>query len=331
MSDKRWLPPQILNHEGNERRIGVEFEMAGLEPQAMLDCIRSLYGGQIKRQSRFEFSVENTRFGKFGVELDASYLKTIGYKLEKNLRADDDFSIESIATEIITVAAEQVVPWEITTPPIPVSQLSELEKLVQSLRAAGALGTRSSLVYAFGLHLNPELPALDVKTILNYLRAFLCLFEWIADEDDTDLTRRLTSYINHFNKTYILKVIDPQYDPDLSTFMRDYIAANPTRNRTLDLLPLFAWLDRDLLRNHIEDPRVKGRPTLHYRLPNCDIDNPQWNLLQPWSEWLQVEQLVNKPDKLQAMCLRYREHLDTLLPDFDNAWLKSIVGWLHKD
>lgn len=331
MSDKRWLPPQILNHEGNERRVGVEFEMAGLEPQAMLDCIRSLYGGQIKRQSRFEFSVENTRFGKFGVELDASYLKTIGYKLEKNLRADDDFSIESIATEIITVAAEQVVPWEITTPPIPVSQLSELEKLVQSLRAAGALGTRSSLVYAFGLHLNPELPALDVKTILNYLRAFLCLFEWIADEDDTDLTRRLTSYINHFNKTYILKVIDPQYDPDLRTFMRDYIAANPTRNRTLDLLPLFAWLDRDLLRNHIEDPRVKGRPTLHYRLPNCDIDNPQWNLQQPWSEWLQVEQLVNKPDKLQAMCLRYREHLDTLLPDFDNAWLKSIVGWLHKD
>ena len=331
MSDKQWLPPQLLNFQGQERHVGVELEMAGLEPLEMVQCIRTVFGGELQRHSRFEYSVVNTTLGKFAVELDASYLKSIGYKLEKKLRAEDDFSIESIATELITVAAEQVVPWEITTPPVPLARLPELEPLITTLRDAGALGTRSSLVYAFGLHLNPELPALDVHTLLNYLRAFLCLFEWIADEDDTDLSRRLTSYINHFNKPYILKVLDPHYQPNLRQFMLDYMEANPTRNRTLDLLPLFAWLDEPFLRAHIEDPRVKGRPTLHYRLPNCDIDNPHWNLYQPWAEWLQVEHLANRPDKLAKMCASYREYLDTLLPSFDSAWLKSIKLWLHKE
>lgn len=331
MSNHQWMPPQTLNHEGRERCVGVELEMAGLDPQVMAHSIQSVFGGELTRNSRFEFHVEDTSLGNFGIELDATYLKSIGYRLEKKNQAGEEFSFEHLATDIIALAAEQVVPWEITTPPIPMSRLHELEALVNSLRDVGAQGTRSGLVYAFGVHFNPELPAVDVRTILNYLRAFLCLFEWIADEDDTDLTRRLTSYINHFNKPYILKVLDIEYRPTLRQFMLDYLEANPTRNRTLDLLPLFAWLDKSFLREHIEDPRVKGRPTLHYRLPNCDIDNPQWSLWQPWREWLQVEYLVNQPDKLTAMCAAYREHLDSLLSGLDNTWLKSIGRWLHKD
>ena len=331
MSADNWLPPQKRNHAGTERCVGVELEMGGLEPQVMIDCIQSLYGGVVQRTSRFEYRIVGTRFGNFGVELDASYLKKIGHKLEKELQPEEEFSFEKFAGDVIAMAAEQVVPWEITTPPIPLSRLYELEGLVTSLRSAGALGTRSSLIYAFGLHLNPELPAVDVDTILNFLRGFLCLFEWIADEDDTDLTRRLTNYINHFPKAYILQVLDPDYQPDLHTFMLDYVRANPTRNRTLDLLPLFAWLDEPFVRTHVEDPRVKGRPTFHYRLPNCDIDNPQWHLLNPWSEWLQVERLVNHPEQLKSMCIAYREQLDSLLPDLSNQWLNTIRHWLNKE
>jgi len=330
MTEHQWIPPQTQNHEGQERRVGVEFEMAGLEPLDMVHCIRSVFGGELKRKSRFEFDVENTSLGTFGVELDASYLKSIGYRLEKKNQGGDESSLENLATDIIALAAEQVVPWEITTPPVPLSRLHELETLIDALRGAGALGTRSSVVYAFGVHLNPELPALDVNTLLNYLRAFLCLFEWIAEEDDTDLTRRLTSYINHFNKPYILKVLDANYRPDMHQFMGDYFEENPTRNRTLDMLPLFAFIDKKLVAKHIEDPRVKGRPTLHYRLPNCDIDNPQWRLWNPWREWLQVEHLANQPDKLAAMCAAYQEHLDSLLSGFDNSWLKSMGKWLHQ-
>ncbi len=331
MRNEQWLPLRMQNHAGQERSVGLEFEMAGLGPDQMLSCIQALFGGRVERSSRFEYRIDETCFGKFGVELDASALKTIGHKLEQSLQPEDDFSFEKFASEIIAMAAEQVVPWEITTPPIPVSQLAEMEKMVTSLRSAGALGTRSSLIYAFGLHFNPELPALDVGTILNYLRAFLCLFEWIAYEDDTDLTRRLTNYINHFGKPYILQVLDPDYQPDLRTFMQDYIEANPTRNRTLDLLPLFAWLDPEFVRNQVEDPRVKGRPTFHYRLPNCDIDNPAWALLLPWHEWLQVERLAADPAELQLMCDAYRIHLDDWLPDFDNAWIKRIESWVYGD
>ncbi|MEZ5506539.1 MAG: amidoligase family protein [Gammaproteobacteria bacterium] len=332
MTDSIGLPPRRMNHAGEERHVGVELEMAGLEPLQIVACIQSVFGGQLERISRFEYRVVNTSLGKFAVELDASYLKSIGYKLEKKQRAENEAEpfIESLATDIITAAAEQIVPWELASPPVPLSRLHEISKLFNALRQAGALGTRSSLVYAFGLHLNPELPALDVNTILTYLRAFLCLFEWIAADDDTDLTRRLTSYINHFNKPYIQKVLDPHYRPDLYQFMADYMEANPTRNRTLDLLPLFAWLDEPFLRANIEDPRVKGRPTLHYRLPNSDIDNPQWNLRQPWQEWLEVEKLANSPLVLRDMCAAYAEHLDKLLPDFDGSWLRAIDHWRRK-
>lgn len=329
MSQSSWMPPLTHTQEGQERRVGVELEMAGLDPLAMVSCIRSVFGGEWQRSSRFEFQVDGTTLGTFGVELDASYLKSIGYRLEQRHQGEPEFFLEDVATDILTLAAEQVVPWEITTPPIPLSRLHELETLIDALRSAGALGTRSSLVYAFGVHLNPELPRLDADTLLHYLRAFLCLFEWISADDDTDLTRRLTSYINHFNKPYILDVLDMAYRPDLPRLMLDYLQANPTRNRTLDLLPLFAWLDQDFVRRHIEDPRVKGRPTLHYRLPNCDIDNPGWNLWQPWREWLQVEYLACQPDKLAAMCSAYREHLDSLLSGLDNSWLKNIDHWLE--
>ena len=38
-------------------------------------------------------------------------------------------------------------------------------------------------------------------------------------------------------------MLDAGYGPDLGALIDDYLAANPTRNRALDLLPLFAELD----------------------------------------------------------------------------------------
>ncbi|OBX33760.1 putative amidoligase enzyme [Halomonas elongata] len=38
-------------------------------------------------------------------------------------------------------------------------------------------------------------------------------------------------------------MLDPDYQPDLRTLIDDYLEYNPTRNRELDLLPLFAYLD----------------------------------------------------------------------------------------
>lgn len=323
----KWLPPQVLNEKGQERKVGIELEMAGIDPQAIVRCIQAVFGGELERLNRFEYRVVDSVFGKFVVELDATSIKAIGDHLEKSQSDGFERTLENAAGDLLTSAAQALVPWEVATPPIPFSKLDQVAILFDALRNAGAKGTRSSMVYAFGLHLNPELPQFDADTLLRYLRAFLCLYDWIAAHDATDMTRRLSGYIEHFGKPYILKVIDPAYKPDLRQFMADYLAFNPTRNRTLDFLPLFAWLDEDFIRAHVNDARVKARPTLHYRLPNCDIDNPQWNIHIPWQDWLLVERLAAKPEIIATMCQEYRPYLESITLNLDGGWKKTVERW----
>ncbi|MAR91390.1 MAG: hypothetical protein CML06_11015 [Pseudomonadales bacterium] len=327
--DQDWLPPVTENHQGEERRVGVELEFAALEPREIIARIQQHFGGEPERHNSFEFTVAGTSLGDFQVELDASYVKAVGAHLEDSGDLDEEFSVEAVAKELLTKAAEQFVPWELVTPPVPVSRLHEIDRLFASLRDAGAQGTRNSIRYAFGLHLNPELPATDAETILAYFRAYLCLYEWLADQDRIDLTRRITNYIKHFNKDYIQQVVDLRYRPTLSGFMEDYMQANPSRNRSMDLLPMFAHLDEPRVRNRVDDARIKGRPTLHYRLPNCDIDNPRWNLHRPWRNWLKVERLANDRDRLQQFCNEYSRYLKTF-DLFGGEWLKISSRMLRE-
>ena len=82
------------------------------------------------------------------------------YKLDP----EDPFALLDEWSELIVrLAAEQLVPFEIVSPPIPMDRLGELESLIRRLRESGAQGTESGAFYAFGLHFNPELPDLDPK------------------------------------------------------------------------------------------------------------------------------------------------------------------------
>lgn len=323
-----WLPEATQTEQGQERRVGVELEFAGIQPEQIIRSVQSQLGGRLERHSSFDFTIHDTTLGSFVIELDATYIKAVGALLEESADLEDEFSIEAVATELLTKAAEQFVPWELVTPPVPMSELHKIQNLFTDLRRAGALGTRNSIRYAFGLHLNPELPALDAGTILNYLRAYLCLFDWIAEQDQIDLTRKLTNYIKHFGKDYIQLIVDWEYQPDLAKLIDDYIDFNPTRNRSMDMLPLFTYLDEPRVRNRLDDPRIKSRPTLHYRLPNCDIDNPQWNLDQPWKSWLQVERLAADPERLRLFCTRYTHYLQSFTTPFDTEWLRTSTQLL---
>ena len=70
--------------------------------------------------------------------------------------------------------------------------ISKLKPFIAKLREKGALGTRHALHYAFGVHMNPELPVLDSSTIVSYLRAYFCMFDWIVEKEKIDLARKLT-------------------------------------------------------------------------------------------------------------------------------------------
>lgn len=320
------LPPWPRTAEGHLRRCGIEFEFSGLDIGTIATLTQAELGGTIEHLTAYECRVAGTPLGTFLIELDFAYLKKLGR--ESDAREDGAFDLDRLSEELLAMAARQVVPFEVVTPPLPLDRLNALEPLIARLREAGALGTRHALIYAFGMHMNPELPRLDAATVLAYVRAFLCLYEWLLRTSAVDWTRRLTPYIRPFPKDYVRRVVDEGYTPDLEQLVDDYLDANPDRNRTLDMLPLFAHIDHCRVRRAVADPRVKPRPALHYRLPDCDIDQPGWGVLGAWRHWLQVEHLASDGERLARVCRHFAEFLDRPAGSLLGDWAKACEQWL---
>ncbi|MGD8709255.1 MAG: amidoligase family protein [Ectothiorhodospiraceae bacterium] len=319
------LPPLQCTEDGSPRRVGVEIELIGLSIETLSALVAEHVGGEVNAVSPYEHRIDGDASGRWQVELDFTFLKKQG-------RHDEPGATEPIrqaAESLLRLGAEQVVPLEIVSPPLPIARLIGLDELVGRLRQAGARGTASGILYAFGTQLNPELPATGADTIRRYLQAFLCLFDWLKHRARVDLTRRLTTYVDPFPEAYIRRVVDPEYHPDRDGLIDDYLAANPTRNRALDMLPLFLHLDPNRVRAQVADERVKPRPTLHYRLPNSEVDRPGWGVTTPWKDWLQVERLAADPQRLQRLCADYCAFLDRPLSGLMDDWTEHLHSWLE--
>lgn len=322
------LPPLSRTQSGELRRLGIELELSGPTIDDVSALVAESVGGTLKRVSRYEHEIEGGFAGDWKVEFDFELLKQMGKERESS--NEDPALVDDLAEELLRIGSETIVPLEVVTPPIPMNELARVEGVIDSLRRAGARGTGDAWRFAFGMHLNPEMPATDAETILRYMQAFLCLYDWLLAESRIDLTRRLTPYIDSFPKQYVRHVIDADYAPELSDLIDDYLAANATRNRALDMLPLFASLDEERVRSAIDDPRIKARPALHYRMPNCEIDEPDWGVGKAWRDWLQVEHLMADSERLEALCRRYTEVLDAPLAGLLEPWRDEVVQWLTK-
>lgn len=298
------LPATNNNFQGHERRVGVELEFAGISAESICDSVVANFGGQVEQREPLLFVIKNSHYGDFIVELDSDPMKKLANELAKQVDSDLGRGLQ----QGVRQASEFLVPWELVTPPIPLSGLTKLQPLIDQLRKAGALGTRHASRFAFGLQLNPELPALDSRSICKYLKAYLCLQESLTAHEDMDLTRKISGYASAFDSDYVALVTHCDYWPELEQLIDDYLNYNPTRNRSLDLLPLFNYLDTRRVKKVVDDPRVKSRPTFHYRLPNCDIDSPSWNINHAWNGWLKVEALACDEHKLARICKACHRH-----------------------
>jgi len=344
-SDALALPPITETADGRKRRVGVEIELSGLTVAETAELVRlelfGAEGGEITHPGRYEIELqgEPTRnwppragpaepHGKWRVELDFTFLKAMG----RRERGDDNLgeAVEGLAEDLLRLVAERIVPVEVISPPLPIDQLSGFNRIIERLRSAGARGTADDPAFAFGMQLNPEIPAADADTVRQYLQAFLCIEDWLRERAQVDLTRRLTFFADPFPKGYVRDAVAPTYSPNLPQLIDDYLDANPTRNRALDMLPLFAHLDERRVRAQVDDERVKPRPTLHYRLPNSEIDRPAWNLDQPWRDWLVVERLAADPARLQTLCHEYSTFLNDPLGRLTGDWKQRCGQWINE-
>ncbi len=323
-------PPNTKNAAGEERRVGFEFEFTGVDMEEVADIIKDLYGGSIVKKTAYLFEIENTACGTFKLELDAQLLRDKKYeKLLKSVGIDlDKFRRKNSMEVSLRDMASAIVPFEIITPPVRLSGMKVINKLVNALREHKAEGTGSSVLYAFGLHLNPEIPNESVESLLNHLRAYVMLDPWIRKNSQINISRRLTPFINEYEEVYIQHILNPDYRPDLDRFILDYFEYDNSRNRPLDMLPVFMHLNEELTTSLIKDTITSSRPTYHYRLPNCSLEDKNWSLAAEWNRWVLVEKLAADEIALNQYSrawLRLRK--DTFI-GFENKWIELMNRWV---
>lgn len=322
-------PPFPQNWLGEPRKVGVEIEFATVSPRQAAECVQEIFGGEITALTPHRIKLENTSHGDFEVELDSQYIHrlesperspTLAGQLDEWLRW-----FQTSLGEIVGDIAASVIPCEIVCPPMALDDLHLLDRTIDELTRRGATGTRENPLYAFGAQLNPDIAQKSSDYITSVLKAYLLLSPWLREVIAVDMTRRVFAFADPFPRGYVRMVAAPAYWPDQTGLIDDYLMHNPTRNRELDMLPLFAWLDEARVRACIADARVKSRPTFHYRLPDANFGVADWTITREWNRWCEVERLAADADKLGMVCEAYAEHERRL---FKGWWSERVADLL---
>ena len=320
------MPGRLHTERGDPRHVGFELEFAGLEFKDTVGLLSQVLDAPADTHTQAEASVVHPELGKFVVEVDSELAKQLA-KARAEGRGDNAGD-DPLAEWLVNLTTE-VVPVEVVCPPVAVTELPRLDGMVQALREAGAEGTAESVVYAFGLHINVELPSLSSATIARYLKAFVICQDWLVRRHRVDMTRRFTPYIDLYPLGYRMRVLSYDDEVTLEKLISDYLEYNATRNRALDMLPLFKQLDEQAILAAVPDSRVNARPTFHYRLPNCEIERGDWRLSDSWNLWCVLEALVEDPgtlDELSHQCRRHDSHLINLTRSPWHRILDSILN-----
>ena len=310
-----------MTDDGRPRRLGVELELGGLELATTAAIVVEVFGGEVVRDTEYRYRVRAGELGEFRIEADLEILQKLGVEAEA-----DAESADRLSNRIIAAFGELVAPVEIVAPPLSFDTLPWFDELVSRLRERGAEGTRERLWSAYGAQLNPEAPSLEAESIARHLRGFVLAYDWLFDLIEVDLARRITPFIDPYPRDYALRVVDPDYSPGIGELIDDYLEANPTRNRALDLLPLLAHIDEARVRSAVPDPRVKPRPAYHYRLPDSRVRDPDWTLSQEWQRWLVVEHLAENRELAADLAGEYIDLQSSLV----DRVLAGSHGWAQR-
>jgi hypothetical protein len=281
--------PEPLNAEGKPRRVGVEIELGGLDEGGVARiCVERLGGRAVQKDSHV-WAVEGSDIGDIAVYLDIF------------LRKAQKSRLRDLALDL----GREVVPVEIVTEPLEMEGLARLDDLRGALRGAGALGSGAGLVFGFGVHFNIEVASGRDADTVRPLLAYALIEDWLRAAYPIDESRRLLPFTDPYPTDFVRALIEagPGAARDHVTGL--YLALTPSRNRGLDMLPLMAHFDEARVAAAISD-KTSARPTFHFRLPDCRIDEAEWSLAGEWWRWVTVERVARD---------------DALLRRLGDAWL----------
>ncbi|ANT61196.1 hypothetical protein AYJ57_12945 [Salipiger sp. CCB-MM3] len=289
--------PRPKTAEGKPRRIGVEIEFSGLTEAQVARILVKQLGGSAREEKRGHWVVEGGGMGDFEVYLDSQPLE----------RLDHD----GVGGQIRDLA-RAVVPVEIVSDPLEVPQIAEFDRAIQALREAGAEGTGTGVLSAFGVHFNPEVVSTDYADVMPVITAHALLEDYIKRVAGTDFSRRVMTWVAPYPRALVDRLAAEKPPATMDALIDTYLELAPSRNHSLDMLCLFAHLDEEKVAKAVDMELVSPRPTYHWRLPDCRIDEKGWTLATEWNRWVLVETVAGDADLLERLCAAWRDHRDAL-------------------
>lgn len=314
------FPAERYKADGQLRRVGFELEFSGLTISAVGQVLHETLGGMLREKSLAESVLQVDPLGDFKIELDWGYIKSKA--------AEEGQNDPSQWLEMLSQSAALLVPVEVVCPPLPLDQLDALLPMTAALRKAGAKGTEDSIIAAFGVHINAEIPQIEAAKLDSYLRAFALLQWWLVASNNINLTRKISPYIDLYPEAYLEQLFSRKA-PTIEMLMDDYLEHNGSRNRALDMLPLFAVINAERVQAVVGDDRIQARPAFHYRLPDCHIEKPEWSLVSAWNSWLAVEHLATQTATLGQLSDKFLSMSRPLLGVSRNDWIEVMELWHH--
>ena len=267
--------PQPNDAKGQPRKTGVEIELGGLEEAAVAQICAKGLGGEVEQVDSHIWCVKNSRIGKIEVYLD-TFLRSAAQSKLRDLALD---------------LGREVVPVEIVSEPLDLEGLAQLDALREVLRDAGALGSGAGWFFGFGLHLNIEIASEGDADIVRPLLAYALIEDWLRTDDPIDESRRLLPFTDPYPTDFVRALIEAGPGATREHVTGLYLEHTPSRNRGLDMLPVFAQFEPDRIAAAISD-KTSARPTFHFRLPDCRIDEAGWSIADEWRRWLTVERVA---------------------------------------
>jgi len=322
-------PHNQTKKETNQPKVGFELEFSGLSLGEVASIITKQYGGTVHSMHKNLLNIKETELGNFIVELDAKLLKDLAKASKKN-KEENNLDINGVIEKILSKTLENAVPVEVVYPPVSISKIDKCDELVTLLRKQGAMGTKNKFIAGFGLHINPEITNINVETILAYIQSFILLEPWLRKRINVDFTRMMSPFIQSYKRGYKKLVLSKDYNPSMLQLIKDYIYYNPTRNCALDMLPLFCYINKAYVQREISLKSIKERPTFHYRLPNCDINNKDWSISKEWHFWTIIEKLAFNQDLRYKMTKEYLTWHSILSDPINLEWIKKTEVFLEK-
>ncbi|MEH3147028.1 MAG: amidoligase family protein [Methylobacterium frigidaeris] len=287
--------PESRTAQGRPRCNGVEIEFMGPSARAAAEALAGELDGRLDEEDPHAFRIARTRFGEIRVELDLRLAHP------QRRRPLPPGTPPGAGGRWLGALLSPLVPRELITGPLPVDRMAEVDMLPAILNRHGATGRGAVAFGSLGLHFNVE-PA-HPDRVLDLLKAYLLLEPRLRDETAAGggfwAVRGLPP---PFPAAYVATVVSPGYRPDLAGLARDYLAANPTRLRGLDLLPFLSARDEAGTRAALPpNEKVSPRPVLHYRIPQAHVGLPGWSLAPDWNRWVGIERLAADRTRLDAL------------------------------